>query len=523
MALLIALSVPAQTPPAPDLSGVAPPVRAAIEEEIGNLVSLSGITQDPVLLRDGWLSLGDTLFAHDFNAEALVAYEAAASLGGEDAGIAYRRGVIALSGGQTEQAARAFDRAIAASDGALQAAARVRRGRIELERGDWEAAEADFRAALAIDANSPAALAGAGQSALAGGRPEVAVQQLEAALRLDPGATRLYQPLGLAYRGLGDVDRARAALSQVGEGEPGFPDPVLAEIQLKSRSPQFWLQNGLAQADRGDLTGAAFMIGRATELAPGDLDILASYGRVLAHLGDYEMAEQAFERVVAGEGAGWEDWLYLGRVHQGLGDLAAARGDYETALRENATAESPREALARIDLHEGRGAESAARFAQLAAEAGSPIERARYGYWQAVALLSQDDCSTAASAVTDAMAAGQPVDPDLLQLAARLRATCDDTLGDSLETTVGWAEAVYQQQPGLTSAETLAMSYAAQGRWRDAEDLQAQAIFEALKTRQLETRPALQRNMERYRAREGAPAPFAEDDPIFRLETVPAG
>jgi hypothetical protein len=173
--------------------------------------------------------------------------------------------------------------------------------------------------------------------------------------------------------------------------------------------------------------------------------------------------------------------------------------------------------LARIALHEGRGALAATDFEQLAEAADTARERARYRYWQAIALLAQGDCSAAAPVVAGALSEDEPVAPDLLQLAARMRATCDSSLGTSLEETVRWAEQAYEQQPDLMSAETLAMSYAAMGRWTDAEDLQAQAIFEALKLGELSGRPALQVNGQRYRDKQAAEQPFGAGDPIFKV------
>lgn len=502
--------------PAPDLAGVAPPVRAAIEEETRRVVTLLQTTDDENAVLEGWLSLGDTLFAHEFGAEARVAYDAAAALGDADGRVPYRQGLLAVFEGRVDDAIPAFNRAVVAPDEALQAAARVRRGSAYLERGDWQSAEVDFAAALVFDADSPAALGGAGRAALAAGKAEEAIEWLERALRVDPGASLLYQPLGLAYRALGDRERARAALAQVGAGEPTLEDPVLAAIQSKSRSPQFWHQSGLASAERGDLAAAAELIGRAAALAPDDLDVLASYGRVLAQLGEYELALKALEPVATGAGAESADWLYLGRVRQALGQFEPARAAYRRAGELEPADPVPREALARIDLYDGRADIAATVFRALGEAAASPRERARYGYWEGVALLAQGDCAAAAPVIGGAMAADEPVAADLLQVAARMRATCDDSLGASVEDAVRWAELVYNRQPDLLSAETLAMAYAAAGRWRDAEDLQAQAIFEALKAGALDERPALQDNMARYRERRPAAEPFAPDDPLFR-------
>lgn len=502
---------------APDLSGAAPSVQVAIEEETQNLALLVQDSEDPMQIRDGWISLGDTLLAHEFNAQARTAYDSAAAIAGSSDELAYRQGLLAWFDGRVDDAIKGFDRAVASPDEALQTTALVRRGRAYLDRGDFESAGLDFATALALNPDSPAALAGAGRAALAAGDPEQAITHLEQALRLDPGASLLYQPLGLAYREMGDSERARSALARVGEGEVSLPDPVLAVIRSKSRSPQFWLQSGLAQADLGNFTAAADQIGRAASLAPDDLQILAIYGRVLAHLGELDLAREALQRVVEGQEADMVDWLYLGRVNQGLGQFDEARQDYIRASEMDPASADPQEALARIDLHEGKAEEAARQFAGLAERANEPQERARFGYWQSISLLSVEDCITAAEVLDNAMAAAKPVASDLLQVAARVRATCMEPSEESLEQAVLWAESAYDRQPDLLSAETLAMVYAAIGKWEDAEGLQRQAMFEALKVGELESRTALLENLQRYQEKLTATQPFMQGDPVFSL------
>ncbi len=514
----IALPAADALPAAPDLSAAAPSVRAAIQEETQALAELVQGSNDPLEIRGGWISLGDTMLAHEFNAQARAAYDSALAIAGLDDGLAYRQGLLAVFDGRVDEAIKWFDRAVASPDEALQATALVRRGRAYLDRGDLESARVDFATALALKPDSPAALAGAGRAALAAGNPEQAIASLEQALQLDPGASRLYQPLGLAYREMGNSEQARAALARAGEGEVNLADPLLAQIRSKSRSPQFWLQSGLAQADLGNFEAAADQIGRAAALAPGDLGILAMYARVLARLGELDLAREALERVVEGEDAELVDWLYLGRVYQGLGQFNEARQAYIRASELDPLSAEPQEALARIDLHEGKTSEAASQFAGLAERASEPLESARYGYWQSVALLAAEDCAGAADVLDTAIAAAKPVASDLLQLAARVRVTCLETSVESLDQALSWAKAAYNQQADLSSAETLAMAYAASGQWQDAEDLQRQAMFEALKIGELELRTALLENMQRYQEKLTATRPFAPGDPVFSLD-----
>lgn len=504
--------------PRPDLSGAAEPVREALSLEVARMTELLDGSGDADALAAGWMSLGDSYFAHDYFAEALVAYRAALELVGDQAALAYRVGLAHMAEGRLESAIPFYTIAAdTAPADSLRMPTLVRRGRALLDRGDTQAALVDFREAVRLAPESPAALGGLGRAELAAGDAEAALSHLSRAIEIDPAATRLRQPLGMAYRALGDRDAARAALAGVGDGEPTLADPVVVEITRRSRSPQFFLQSGLSQADRGDYDAAAALIGRAAALAPENLSILSSYGHVLAEAGRYELARKALERVTATDAAAIDDWLYLGGIEQAEGQAEAAELAFRNAVALDPDSATAQEALARLALNRNAFGDARAAYVALAEATRDAGARGRLFYWAGMAALGAGDCDGALQSLGVALAVGPPYDPALVQALARTRATCPDVEPAALKEALDWSEQIYSAVPGLESSATLAMVYAALERYTDAVDLQTQAIFEALKTGALESRSGLQVDMMRYREGRPAERAYRATDPLFRM------
>jgi len=380
------------------------------------------------------------------------------------------------------------------------------------------AAQADFEVALRLAPDAPAALGGLGRAALADGRAEDAVELLSRSLSIDPAGTRLYFSLGQALRDLGRVEEARIALDRAGEGEPTIDDPIMLQIQQLSRSPQFYLEAGLAQADRGDFDAAVQMLSRGVTLAPDDPDVVAAYGKVLARAGQYELARSALRQLRELGSMSAEDWVVLGQVEALTGSIEQALGAYAGALTLEPGMPRALEGRARIWLHQGEFDRAAGQFAELAEQAAEPTERARLLYWQGMTRLASGQCETALPSFQAAFEAATPRDSALLSALARMRASCLEVDASALEEALEWSERIYDARPGLASSETLAMVHAALGQFTDAVDLQAAAIFEALKAGELERRSDLQANLARYEAEQAAERPFAPDDPRFRLD-----
>lgn len=497
------------------LEEMAAPVREALVQARERVEELSrSDDSNEAALAAAWGRLGDVSFAHDLAAQARVAYGNAIALRPDRQEWHYLLGLVEIGEGNLEAGIDHLTRAIELYPD--DHVALVRRGRAYLETGEFERAASDFERAAQMAPRSPAVLAGLGRAGLELGEYQAAVNLLSEALERAPAATALHQPLGMAYRGLGDAEQARYHLSQSGEVREPVQDPVLDQVRRLSRSPQFYLEAGLAQAERGNFSEAAGLLERAQELAPGDDAILRELGGVQARLGNLDAAREAFTELVQRSTVDAEAYFLLGQVEELRGQFDAAIAAYGDALAIDSEYLPAMEAIAFARFNQGEVDAAMEDFAALAEDAGDATQRARFVYWQAMGDLALERCEQARDKLERARELYEGPDRDVLTALARMRASCLATGEQALEEAMDWAIALYDASPDIETASTRAMVHAARGEFEDAVDFQAQALFEALKRYgNLEPRPDLQSEMERYREQLPAERPFGAAHPVF--------
>jgi hypothetical protein len=81
-------------------------------------------------------------------------------------------------------------------------------------------------------------------------------------------------------------------------------------------------------------------------------------------------------------------------------------------------------------------------------------------------------------------------------------------------------ESFYQENPNADRAATLAMIHARLGEFFDAQDYQAQAMFDVLRLGGLDRRSDLKEEMEWYRQEQVANRPFGKSHPLFSHRTL---
>jgi tetratricopeptide (TPR) repeat protein len=500
--------------PAEDLASVAQPVREALTVARERVEKARDGNANEIALAEAYGNLADVSFAHDLSALARVAYGNALTLRPDRQEWHYLLGLLEISEGDLEAGIASLTRAIELFPD--DHAALIRRGRAFLEAGEFQRAASDFQAAARIVPESPAVLGGLGRAGFQLGEHEAAVNLLEMALERAPQANALHQPLGMAYRALGNTEQARYHLSRSGEVREPVNDPVLDRIRRLSRSPQFYLEAGLGQAEQGNYAQAAALLQQAHLLAPEDDRILRELGEVLARAGELDAARDAFTALIERSTVDAEAYVLLGQVEELRGDFDAALAAYRDALSIDPDFADARESIAFARFNQGAFGEAAERFAELAEASEEPAEQARFVYWQAMIDLAQERCAEAADRLAQARALTEDRDADVLTAVARLRASCLQAGEAELEEAMGWAEALYESAPGIETAATRAMVHAARGEFDDAVDFQAQAMFEALKRYgNLDGRPDLQAAMARYQEGRAAERPFGEGHPVF--------
>src|SRR5258707_8097168 len=152
-------------------------------------------------------------------------YLNASRLAAKDSRWVYVLGKIDQQDGQIDEAIRNYQ--IARTISPEYVAVSVNLGNIYLQLNRLDEAKENFQAALIIDESSAAALYGLGQVALSQRSYAEAVNYLEKALRLLPGASRIHYSLAMAYRGLGDTERATSHLAEQGTVGARASDPLM--------------------------------------------------------------------------------------------------------------------------------------------------------------------------------------------------------------------------------------------------------------------------------------------------------
>lgn len=522
LAMCVVSWASAQTTPKPmpeiNLDDLSPAIASIITQAQDNLETIESSDAEPRALAQAYGQLGDALLVHGLVGPAEVAYENAQTLQPERLDWPYLLSVIALDQGLLDQAATYLDQALLLDP--WDRASLIRRARLSASQGALDQAQDGFERLLQLDPESAAALAGLGELALQAQDFEQAIEFLQQALALQPAATRLYQPLGLAYRGAGLVDEARAVMGEVGDRDVAFLDPVMDRVRDLSRSPQFYQEAALDAAEQGDLATARGLLVQALTLAPNDPLIVTNYGEVLAREGLLEEAREAFLKLIELQPNEPDAWFYLAQTEELLRRLDAAMVAYQRLVELAPEDARGSEGLAFVALANGQFDQAAESFRVLAQEAESQETQYRLRYWHAVALMGQGNYAAADRLLNALDEQSDGTDADVLMARVRLQASVLDVSSDALAGALESAESLYDASPNIESAATLAMVHAKLDNYFDAQDFQAQAMFEALREGQLDTRGDLKEEMDWYRQEQPATRPFGRNHPIFGHRSI---
>ena len=228
--------------PFPDLSQLEPAVAEQLKEMQELLAQTVKEGTTPAQLAELFGDLGRTYHAYSLLPPAAACYRNAVVLAPGDYRWPYYLGLLAQQDGDPETAAGHFRRTLALAPGDAPARYRLAECYLALNRPDD--AEPLLRELVSQDAGNHAARAALGELALQRGDYAQAVELLEAALAAVPAADRLNYPLGLAYRGLGQADKAREYLAKRGQVGLQPKDPLRDELENAVRGERVYLLRG---------------------------------------------------------------------------------------------------------------------------------------------------------------------------------------------------------------------------------------------------------------------------------------
>ena len=154
----------------------------------------------------------------------------------------------------------------------------------------------------------------AGQQDLRSGRPNEAVEQFQAVVRLAPALSEARINLGLAYHLLG---KYRLAATELEKGLKQNPNVLGGNIIL-----------GLDELRLGAAAKAVPPLRRAAQLDPSNLQAWSSLAAAYLALGHYLEASQAY-RAAFGKKPTAENWLHLGHAYLQMSSQLTARMGHE--------------------------------------------------------------------------------------------------------------------------------------------------------------------------------------------------
>jgi tetratricopeptide (TPR) repeat protein len=513
-AALLLLATQASQIPAPDLDALDPLVKEQIIErqQWHRRRTVDGARTAPLERAAAYGELGALYHSYGLFDAAEPCYRTAAELRPDDFRWPYYLGLLHRSRNEPGEAIASFERA-------LQLAPRdvptlVRLAEVELDQNRPERAATWLDRAIALDSRNAAALAARGQIALSRRQFREAAQMLERALTLQPDASTLRSPLAMAYRGLGDAGKARAAIERHGPGAVTLVDPLLRKLHGLARAQREHQQRGTEAIAAGQIDAAIAAFRQA--VAEDPLYSLPRVHLALALLRAGKSAEAADELTVALEHAPGS-----ARAHFGLGYVRAQqRRPAEAVEQYRATVVSdPGHVDAWFNLATTLGALH--RY-QEAADAYASAVRLRPEW--AAARLREANALVMAGRLADARrrleaaAAAHPRDGYIAHALARLLATAPEAGERDGGRALAVAEALFKARASREHAETVAMALAEERRFAEAVQWQRDAIALATREAAAADLNILKRRLATYEKGEPCRAPWQETGELVSIE-----
>ena len=455
-------------------------------------------------------ALGMLLLAADYPDAAGRCLRNAARLAPGEFRWPYYLGHVHIRLGDLDRAAESFERALTIEPDDLPAVVWLAHVHVDLDRP----AEAEQLLARAWESHpgTPALLYQGGRAALAAREYAAAVERLEEALRLNPAATVVHYPLAMAYRGLGDLDRARVHLDRSGARTDGrgaeggvLADPLMAEIYTLLRSPQSHRDLGLQAAERGDWPEAARQFTLGARMAPENPVMRLNLGTALIRTGDAPAALTQLEAAVSLDPG-------FAAPHFLIGTLLERSGRDGEAIDRFKMAADADEGMSAARLRLGDALRRTGGFeAALLHYRQVQDERARFG--EAMALVRLGRYPEALRGL-EAARGRYPAEPSFPHAMARLLAaapSADVRDGPRALALVEGLVAEGYRTAGV--AETTAMAMAELGRFAEAVEWQGRAMEVAAAAGRSDVARAMTANLALYQGGEPCRTPWRDDEP----------
>lgn len=435
---------------------------------------------------------------------AEVAFANAAAITPEDSRWPYLQALISMARGQQPAARKYFERSFTLNPDYLPARmalanALIREDQLDRARSLLEEFSNDH-----VTYSMPLAVLGA--IALRQDRDADAVKLFKMALAAEPQATQLYGGLALAQEATGDKKGAEASSAKAGDVAPTLPDPMMHRIlpivdlkapavasrptapasggQAANEAPAAGpKQNAMVaagmSATAGDYDAARKTLDATLKQFPNDAEVLLAYARVEAAAGKFDAARSRARAATLAAPKEVGPWYVQGLVEEAAGDDAAATAAFTKVLTIDNRNARARIAIGTIQLRNGNTADAMKTYAD--AMLGAPESTDARAHLIAAQVLA-GKCSDSVRE-TGSAASSSPRDAGIAELYVRVASTCRSANADQRKRAMTMGENLYNSPLGSSAqvSEAYALALAAAGKWQDAEQTQAAAMFDVAK------------------------------------------
>jgi tetratricopeptide (TPR) repeat protein len=427
----------------------------------------------------------------------------------------YYLGHIFIGKGELTRAAERFEQVLRLRPADF--ATLVWLGHVYVELGQPEVAEPFLTRARALGPDTAAVLYQLGRASLARNDYAAAVRHLEEAARLNPAAAVIHNPLAMAYRGLGDLEKAQSALDRTRDrAGPGaavtIADPLMAEVSTVLRSPDVFGELGQQASARGDWPEAARQFRKAVELSPNNAIMRLNLALTLNRMGDARAALTELESAIRADPSLASAYFVMGTLLERSGRDQDAIDRYTAAITRDPGFRVAHLRLADALRRIGRLEASLSSYVQVL-ELDPASAEARFG--EAMALVRMSRHAEASERLRLA-ASLHPDQPAFSQALARLLAASPDPQVRDGQRALDLVRALAEEHKTTSVAETMAMALAEVGRFAEAAEWQRLAMSVAADAGHPDHAGRMAASLALYQRREPCRTPWRDDDPEYR-------
>jgi tetratricopeptide (TPR) repeat protein len=482
----------------PDLSNAAESVRVQLSERHSALMRATANPKaSPSELAEAYGTMGMLLMAAEYRDHAEACLLNAEALAGGDVKWPYYLAHLYKTAGEAAKSEAAFERVLQVQP--RHVSALVWLGDARLDAGRPDSAQPLFERALAIDPRSLAALVGLGRAALARSDYAGAVERLERALAIDPQQAAIHYPLAMAYRGLGQQDKADAHLQLRRPGTIRPSDPLMLELETILESPVSYELRGEKALREHDFTAAATHFRKGLDLAPAEASLHHKLGTALYLSGDARGAEDEFARALRLAPAFAKAHYSVGVLHAADGRIADAVQHLKEAVRADPADAEARIRLADILRRSGRAAESLSQYTEaVALDPRAPD--ASLGY--AFALVDLHRYREARDRLQEGVRQYANRPEFVHALVRLLTAAPDAAVRDGREALALMRGVLAREPRGVEVGELMAMTQAELGQYSEAVTWQREALAAAERLSRPDLVRRLTETLARYERRQ---------------------